>query len=506
MRHPRTSKCFESTTVGSHDFVRQYGLWTDDQYEAARCLEAQLEDLDFVRLVFCDPHGLARSKMLTAEAFRVVLRNGMDFSPGPFIFDTAHTIPFDIFAEGAELGVPELTGAGDFLLVPDPLTFRELPYTSARTGWVIGDEYLRDGLPHPLSGRAALRRLTNDLGDLDREFTVGLEVEWYLTKRTSDTQLASVGRFGTPGEPPCVNPVNTGYQFNHDGYIDALEPVLHPLSQFLLTLDLPLRTIEHESGPGQLEFTFAPLEGLAAADAMLLFRTVTKQVCARLGYHASFMAVPPFPGFDTSGWHLHQSLAEKSSRRNTFVDTTGRNPLSDEGMSYLAGIIENASAATVMCVSTLNGYRRLGEQNTLSPDRIGWAVENRGAFLRVLGGFGAASTHIENRIGEPCANPYLYLASQLAAGLDGVRRGALPPPQIDDPHSARASELPRDLATALCFFEASDLYKRTLGDPLSRLLINLKNSELERYRIWTKTCEEEMGNLDWDKREYFANY
>ena len=52
-------------------------------------------------------------------------------------------------------------------------------------------------------------------------------------------------------------------------------------------------------------------------------------------------------------------------------------------------------------------------------------------MVRVLGRPGDAATHLENRIGEPMANPYLYMASQIYAGLDGVRaeeRAAARPP------------------------------------------------------------------------------
>jgi len=64
---------------------------------------------------------------------------------------------------------------------------------------------------------------------------------------------------------------------------------------------------------------------------MLLLRTVTKQVLARIGYHASFMALPGLPGFDPSGWHLHQSLAERSTGRNLFAAGPGENVLSEAG-------------------------------------------------------------------------------------------------------------------------------------------------------------------------------
>ena len=495
------------TVIESDGFIARHGLWTEEQREAAVEVEARLADLDFVRLVFGDPHGLARSKTLTAASFRVALRGGMDYSPGPFIFDTGHALGIDIFEQGGGLGIPELTGAGDFILVPDPLTFRLMPHTRSRTGWVIGDEYLRSGAPHPLSCRAVLRRLVTGLRSRDQEFTVGLEVEWYLTRLAGDQGPAQVGGFGVQGGIPRVEPVNLGYQFNLDGYIDALEPVLQPVAEALLELDLPLRTFEHESGPGQLEFTFAPMEGLAAADAMLLFRTVTKQVCARRGHHASFMGLPGLAGFDASGWHLHQSLARRSSGQNLFAGDSTGTLLSELAMGYLGGLIEHAADAPLLCIATASGYRRLGDEFSLSPDRVGWAPENRGAFLRVLGGFGDPATHVENRIGEPCANPYLYLASQLAAGMDGVDRALVPPAAADHPHAPGAPRLPSNLADALAAFERSRFYRSVLGGPLFELLGRLKRSELRRYEDWLSRAASTAAAIgEWEQREYFAIY
>lgn len=73
--------------------------------------------------------------------------------------------------------------------------------------------------------------------------------------------------------------MNAGYQFNLDTYYDSVATVANPLSMLLLALGLPLRSMEHESGPGQLETTFNPMLALDAADAMLLFRTLVKQTC-----------------------------------------------------------------------------------------------------------------------------------------------------------------------------------------------------------------------------------
>ncbi|HEU5111538.1 MAG TPA: glutamine synthetase family protein, partial [Micromonosporaceae bacterium] len=421
------SRQYGELSTGSLDFVERNDVWSEEQRAAAQDVAGALDELTFVRVVFGDPHGLARSKLVSAETFRTVLRNGMDYSPGPYVFDTGHAVAVDFFAPGGGIGVAELTGAGDFIVVPDPLTFRVLPHTGGRTGWVIGDEYLRGGRPHPLSSRWVLREVLGEVGGHGLDAVIGLEVEWYLTRLVDTGFSGRVGGFGVQGEPPRVAPVDGGYQFNLDALGDALMPVLEPLSEALLALDLPLRTIEHESGPGQLEFTFSPLPALAAADAMLLFRGVTKQICARLGHHASFMALPRLDGFDPSGWHLHQSLFDRVTGHNAFTAARAEpGPLSPLGMAYLGGLVEHAAAATMLCVPTVNGYRRLSERFSLSPDRIAWSPENRGAFLRILGGPGEQTSHVENRIGEPNANPYLYLAAQLAAGLDGVDRSLHP--------------------------------------------------------------------------------
>src|SRR5262249_23881239 len=130
--------------VGRPEFITELGLWSEPQAAAAEQIMSDLDGVDLVRLVFCDPHGLPRSKTLSTQAFRSVLRNGMDFSPGPFIFDTAHAVAVDFMSDDPGVGVSDIIGAGDFIVVPDPVTFQVLPHVEPRTAWVLGDEYLRD--------------------------------------------------------------------------------------------------------------------------------------------------------------------------------------------------------------------------------------------------------------------------------------------------------------------------------------------------------------------------
>ncbi|MEU4877627.1 glutamine synthetase family protein [Streptomyces sp. NPDC021608] len=483
--------------VGRPSFVADHGLWDEARTAAAERIEAGLAEFDFVRLVFGDPHGLARSKTLTAGAFRSVLRNGMNFSPGPFVFDTGHAVAVDFLGDHG-IGVDEIAGAGNFVLVPDPLTFQPLPGGNARTAWVIGDEYLRDGSPHPLSSRAVLRRVVDRYTEQGLAAAVGLEVEWYLTRRLDDEPGNAGNGFGLQGRAPRVAALNAGYQFNLDAHYDTVAPLTDPLALHLLALGLPLRSMEHESGPGQVETTFSPMSALDAADAMLLFRTVAKSWCARRGHHASFMSQPLLDAADPSGWHLNQSVTDLASGANLFGTEGPSGGLPPQGKAYAEGLLSWARELCLLSVPTVNGYRRLAAEHALAPTRLGWSQEDRSAMLRVVGhGSGA---HIENRIGEPCANPYLNIAAQLFAGLEGLTAQAAPA-RSDD-----AALVPQGLGEALDAFRAGRA-ARLLGEPLAACLVKLKESELRRYEAWAVQAAPAPGRVtEWEQREYFGAY
>ena len=192
---------------------------------------------------------------------------------------------------------------------------------------------------------------------------------------------------------------------------------------------------------------FRPARGLKPADDMVLFRSAVKQICRRHGYHATFMCRPSFPNAMSSGWHLHQSLADAGGR-NLFAPDEPGELLSPLGRHYLAGLMAGAAEAVAFTTPTINGYKRY-RANSLAPDRIVWGSDNRGAMLRVVGAANSSATRIENRIGEPAANPYLDLSSQLATGLAGVAAAAEPPPPTDSPYEAAAATLPTSLGAAL---------------------------------------------------------
>ena len=271
-----------------------------------------------------------------------------------------------------------------------------------------------------------------------------------------------------------------------------MDPILEILRTNLVDLGLPLRSLEVEFGPSQVEFTFRTGIGLDPADTMVLFRSATKQIAQRSGFHATFMCRPRLTNVMSSGWHLHQSLIDRKTHANAFVDTN--ETLSATGSHYMAGLLEHARAAAAFSTPTLNGYKRY-RPFSLAPDRAIWGRDNRGVMVRVLGGPGDPATHLENRVGEPAANPYLYMASQIVCGLDGMERALDPGPSADKPYEANAPLLPRSLGEALAALKESQVLRAGLGDFFVDYYTRLKQAEIHRF---------ELEVSDWEQREYFS--
>jgi glutamine synthetase len=489
-------------------FIEKYGLWTDEQKLAADEIKRRLDadGLRYVRLAWSDPHGYSRAKTLTVPAFLSALTSGYNIGVATTTLDSAGARVFASFTRGGGMGLDEMTGSPNLTVVADPNTFRTLPWAPG-VGWILCDEYFNDGRPFHFAPRQLLRRALRRLAERGCASVVGTEIEWYLL-RVADDHLSddNVGSPGTRGRPIRTWPVEPGYHYHSESNMDLMQPAFDALGDAFETLGLGLRSIENEWGPGQVECTFAPRAALDAADNLLLFRTATRQICRRLGCFATFMSRPALKGFYASGWHLHQSLVDGSSgRKNLFVPDKPGEVLSPIGKSYLAGLLHYAVPATVFATPTVNGYRRF-RPNSLAPDRATWAYDNRGAMIRVLGGAGDAATRLENRSGEPAANPYLYILSQAAAGLAGLE-GSLQPPAPDDaPYAAERPMLPKSLAEALDALDKEPLFRAALGDTFIDYFIKLKRTECARYLRWLEengVSPQSEEPTAWEQNEYF---
>jgi glutamine synthetase len=443
-----------------------------------------LKGLKQVRFSFADQHGVLRGKTLAASEAEAAIERGVTVTSTLLLKDTSHKTVFAAFTPGGGVGMPEMQGAADILMMADASTFRVLPW-APDTGWVLCDLQFADRRPVPFSTRDVLRSALKKLEPY--EFVAGLEVEFHVFK-IRDPRLQP-GDAGQPGNPPDVELLTTGYQLLTEHKYDQIDAVVQILREGLSSLELPLRSFEIEFGPSQLEFTLGPQSGMAAADAMILLRSAVKQIARRHGYHATFMCRPKLPNVMSSGWHLHQSL--KRNGANAFV--SDQEDLSETGKQYLAGLLAHARGAAAFATPTVNGYKRY-RPYSLAPDRVIWGKENRGAMIRVVGGARDPNTRLENRIGEPAANPYLYFASQIHAGLDGIERRLPLPRSADTPYEAKAEPLPGTLAEALQCLRDDRLLVDSFGKPFVDYYCRIKEAEVARFNLEVS---------DWEHREYF---
>ena len=460
---------------------------------------------ELVRLAWCDVHGQLRGKTVVASAAERALRDGIGLVSTLMLKDTSDRTVYKVFEPGGTQDLPGFGQANNLVLLPDPTSLRQLPWTTG-TAWMRGQPWFEDGTPVELDTRRVLQRALERLHKAGYQLRCGLEVEFHIYRiRDAGAQL-DPQQADWPGLPPsALELVHPGYNLLNEVWFDMAEEPLRIVQHTAQALGMPLSSLELELGPSQVEAVFDATDALTAADNMVLFRSAVKMALRRAGYHASFVCRPPFPHIMSSGWHLHQSLVHTDTGLNAFRRDTpapGSTPLdaahtlSTTGQQYLAGLLAHARGATVFCTPTTNGFGRF-RPNALAPQSVLWGRDNRGAMLRVVGACGDTATRIENRVGEPAANPYLYMAAQVHAGLDGIARGLKAPPATESPYGGGALALPTRLDDALDAMQADDALCTAFGTGFTAYYNRIKRSEARRY-------EEAVDKDDFQRREYFS--
>ena len=481
-------------SLGRHNFVALTGQDSPERQEMLSALLARIDEekLEVVRVACVDTHGIARARPIEARLFSQAVRNGVAFTTGLFAMDSANSIFQNVFAADGGFGRETMGGAGDMLAVPDLATFRVLPWAH-KCGWVLGDLYLKSGERCPLDPRLIMQTACARLAQQGLIYVGGIEVECHILKITDP--LAGLADCTQPATAPAVEALRHGYQYYSENALDQLEPVITPIRHALIDVGLPLRILDPEWGPGQIEISLDPLENVAAADAMIILRGAVRQVCRRMGLLASFMAKPALPNVYSSGWHLHQSLFDAATGRNAFAEPGVL--MSNTGLHFVGGLLEHARAATAFSNPTITGYKRLNA-NPLAPNRVVWSYDNKAAMCRLVGGMGDPATHIENRSGDPAANPYLYMGSQIIAGLDGIANQIDPGSPLPDPYAqTQRPPMPSSLNEAVEALSASTMFREALGNEFIDHYVSVRRHEIGRFQSYV---------TDWEHREYFETF
>jgi glutamine synthetase len=475
-------------------FAERHGLWNAAREDAAAEVEARVreDDIQMVRLSFVDQHGTLRGKTLVAAELPRALRAGVGVPSSLLLKDTSDRTVFAAYTADGGVGLPAMAGAADVLMIPDPTSFRRLPW-APHTGWLLCDLRFTSGAEVAFSTRDLYQRVLHGLTARGMTFVAGAELEFHLFRATDPALQPEAA--AQPGAPPSVALTTKGFQYLGEERYDSIDPILEHLRAALQGLGLPLRSLEIEFGPSQCEVTFGAATGLAAADLVTLARSTIRQVARRHGHHATFMCRPRIPNVVSSGWHLHQSLQDPKGA-NLFAGKQPEEPLSALSRAYLGGLLANAAAACAFSTPTINGYKRYRPFSN-APDRIIWGRDNRGVMVRVLGETGDPATRLENRIGEPAANPYLYMASQIVCGLDGIDQTRDPGPSADTPYATAAPMLPDRLEVALAALQSNAALRAGFSPAFIDYWQHLKQAELTRFRAEVS---------EWEQREYFSTF
>jgi glutamine synthetase len=241
---------------------------------------------------------------------------------------------------------------------------------------------------------------------------------------------------------------------------------------------------DHEDANGQFEMNWEYDSALRTADKHAFFKYMVKSIAEKHGLRATFMP-KPFSNLTGNGCHMHASLWQGG--RNLFADEKGELGLSRAAYQFIGGVMHSAQGLCAITNPVVNSYKRINAPATLSgatwsPNTVSYTGNNRTHMIRI-----PDAGRFELRLADGAANPYLFPAAVLAAGLDGMRNNRDPGPRLDinmyaEGHKAAgAKKLPLNLLDALRALEHSEVLKQALGDKTVASYLKLKHEDWNAY-------------------------
>lgn len=341
---------------------------------------------------------------------------------------------------------------GELVLRPDGSAGHALPDGSGIL--TLCDLAAPDGSTSPWCSRSLLARVLERASERGLMVIAAAEIEFFLLDPVEDRPVfANIEQYGiVAGEP--------------------YEPVLRRI-RGLRSSGIPVVASNCEYGGGQFEINMRHGHAVPSADEIVLLRHWAREIAVDEGYRISFDA-KPWPDNSGNGMHFHQSLWD--GERNLFwAGEEGR--LSPPGEAYLAGLMEAMPEMTMLGSPSQRAYLRRDDYS-FCPTSACWGGDNRTVAARVIAEHEPV-TRVEQRDASSDANPYLALAAQVAAGLDGMDAGLSAPPMVTGNAYARDDlpPLPSSLAEALGLFAASDRARELLGDEVHARMVELAAAE-----------------------------
>jgi glutamine synthetase len=440
-------------------------------------------DVKFVDVRFCDLPGVMQHFNVPATSF------AEDAFTDGLMFDGSSIRGFQAIHES------------DMKLIPDPTTAFEDPFRTEKTlvmNFSIVDPFTDEPYSRdPRNVAAKAEAYLKGTGIADTAY-FGAEAEFYVFDDVRFETKSNAGYYYIDSVEAAWNTGraeeggNRGYKTRYKGGYFPVPPVDHfadirdEMSLTLAQVGLEVERAHHEVGTaGQQEINYRFSSLKHAADQVMLFKYVIKNVAWNAGKTATFMPKPLF-GDNGSGMHSHQSLWKDGDP--LFFDERGYGGLSDTARWYIGGLLKHAPSLLAFTNPTVNSYHRL-VPGFEAPVNLVYSARNRSACVRIpITGTSPKAKRIEFRVPDPSSNPYLAFSAMLMAGLDGVKNRIEPPEPVDkdlyelppEEHDAIA-QVPGSLPEVLNALEADHDYL-TEGDVFTPDLI-------ETWIEWKRTNE-----------------
>ncbi|WP_135853517.1 type I glutamate--ammonia ligase [Halorussus salinus] len=423
------------------------------------------ENVDFVRLQFTDITGTVKNVSVPASQVEKAFDEGIWF-------------------DGSSIEGFVRIQESDMRLEPDPETFAVLPWRSdgdTASARLICDVVNTDGTPFEGGPRQVLKSVLADAEEMGYTVSIGPEPEFFLFEKDEKGKATTI-------------PHDSGGYFDlapKDLASDVRREIIFTLEQ----MGFEIEASHHEVADGQHEINFKYDDALSAADNISTFRAVVRAVAEQNDMHATFMP-KPISEINGSGMHSHISLFDEDG--NAFADEDDEFNLSETAYKFMGGVLNHAQAFTAVTNPTVNSYKRL-VPGYEAPVYVAWSDVNRSALIRVPDAAGASS-RFEIRSPDPSCNPYLALASVIAAGLDGIENDADPGDPVrediyefDDEKREEygITTLPPNLGAAVDALEEDEVIQEALGEHVSDKFAEAKRADYADYKTHVSSWEEE---------------
>jgi glutamine synthetase len=336
--------------------------------------------------------------------------------------------------------------------------------------WAPGSFYDQDGKPVPACTRGTLRRVERRLAKAGLSARVGHEIEFLLVDPSGNRLPGELwAQYGLAGV------------LEHEGFVRDVMAAMN-------VAGVAVEQFHPEYGVNQFEISLPPRSPLAAADQLVLARILISRAARRYGMRVS---LSPKPFADSVGSGAHQHFSLRRDEKPLFSGGKGPHGLTTHGAAAIGGVVSGlAEAQLALCGSIVSGLRM--QPGSWAGSYTCWGTENREAAVRFIPAShgNPRGAHVEVKIIDPSANPYLATAAILGLALDGIENNAGLPPEITvDPHSltqsqrraAGAVRLPVHQGDAIAALDRSQRLRTILGDPVVDALVAVRRYEHENY-------------------------